>query len=86
MVLKNRIDIHPVTCGTYIVSEEIIQRNDDLNLIVNIDNNSKYCPNIKEGFQYDTLYESYFYTGIWQRLSHKRFALIFRPYYRKEVV
>lgn len=86
MTLKNRVSILPVMCGNYVVSEELIQRNEDLTLIVNIDKNNNHCPNIVEGFQYDTKDESYYYTGIWQRLSHKRFALIFRPHYRKEVV
>lgn len=86
MTLKDRVVILPATCGPYIVSEEVIQRNEDLTLIVNIDKNNSCCPNIVEGFQYDTKDESYYYTGIWQRLPHKRFALIFRPHYRKEVV
>lgn len=84
MILKNNVTIQPVLCGSYIVSEEILQQNDDLTVVVNIDKNNKHRPNIVEGFQYDTKKDSYYYTGIWQRLPHKRFALIFRPYYRKE--
>ena len=84
MTLKDQLIVTPVVCGTYIVSEEVIQRNEDLNLIVNIDKNNPVEPNLVKDYIYETNDMTYYYTGIWQRLPHKRFVLIFRPYYRKE--
>lgn len=84
MTLKDRLIVRPVLCGNYIVSEEVIQRNEDLNLIVNIDKNNSEEPSLVKDYIYETNDMVYYYTGIWQRLPHKRFVLIFRPYYRKE--
>lgn len=84
MTLKDQIIVRPVLCGNYIVSEEVIQRNEDLNLIVNIDKNNSEEPSLVKDYIYETNYMVYYYTGIWKRLPHKRFVLIFRPYYRKE--
>lgn len=86
MTLKDQLIVKPVLCGNYIVSEEVIQRNEDLNLIVNIDKNDPLEPNLVKDYIYETndMTLTYYYTGIWQRLPHKRFVLIFRPYYRKE--
>lgn len=83
MTLKDQLIVRPVLCGSYIVSEEIIQRNEDLNLVVNIDKNNSEEPSLVD-YIYETNDMVYHYTGIWQRLPHKRFVLIFRPYYRKE--
>lgn len=84
MTLKDQLIVRPVLCGNYIVSEEVIQRNEDLNLIVNIDKNNSEEPSLVKDCIYETNDMVYYYTGIWQRLPHKRFVLIFRPYYRKE--
>lgn len=84
MTLKDQLIVRPVLCGNYIVSEEVMQRNEDLNLIVNIDKNNPVEPTLVKDYIYETNDMVYYYTGIWQRLSHKRFVLIFRPYYRKE--
>lgn len=84
MTLKDQLIVRPVICGNYIVSEEVIQRNEDLNLIVNIDKNNPEEPTLVKDYIYETNDMVYYYTGIWQRLLHKRFVLIFRPYYRKE--
>nr|DAJ94754.1 MAG TPA: hypothetical protein [Caudoviricetes sp.] len=84
MTLKDQLIVKPVLCGNYIVSEEVIQRNEDLNLIVNIDKNNSEEPSLVKDYIYETNDMVYCYTGIWQRLPHKRFVLIFRPYYRKE--
>lgn len=84
MTLKDQPIVKPVLCGNYIVSEEVIQRNEDLNLIVNIDKNNSEEPALVKDYIYETNDMVYYYTGIWQRLPHKRFVLIFRPYYRKE--
>lgn len=84
MTLKDQLIVRPVLCGNYIVSEEVIQRNEDLNLIVNIDKNNPEEPTLVKDYIYETNDMVYYYTGIWQRLPHKRFVLIFRPYNRKE--
>lgn len=84
MTLKDQLIVRPVLCENYIVSEEVIQRNEDLNLIVNIDKNNSEEPSLVKDYIYETNDMVYYYTGIWQRLPHKRFVLIFRPYYRKE--
>ena len=84
MTLKDQLIVRPVLCGNYIVSEEVIQRNEDLNLIVNIDKNNPVEPSLVKDYIYETNDMVYYYTGIWQRLPHKRFVLIFRTYYRKE--
>jgi hypothetical protein len=84
MTLKDQLIVKPVLCGNYIVSEEVIQRNEDLNLIVNIDKNNSEEPSLVKDYIYETNDMVYYYTGIWQCLPHKRFVLIFRPYYRKE--
>lgn len=84
MTLKDQLIVRPVLYGNYIVSEEVIQRNEDLNLIVNIDKNNSEEPSLVKDYIYETNDMVYYYTGIWQRLPHKRFVLIFRPYYRKE--
>ena len=84
MTLKDQLIVRPVLCGNYIVSEEVIQRNEDLNLIVNIDKNNPLEPSLVKDYIYETNDMVYYYTGIWQRLPHKRFVLNFRPYYRKE--
>lgn len=84
MTLKDQLIVKPVLCENYIVSEEVIQRNEDLNLIVNIDKNNSEEPSLVKDYIYETNDMVYYYTGIWQRLPHKRFVLIFRPYYRKE--
>lgn len=84
MTLKDQLIVKPVLCGNYIVSEEVIQRNEDLNLIVNIDKNNPVEPTLVKDYIYETNDMVYYYTGIWQRLPYKRFVLIFRPYYRKE--
>ena len=84
MTLKDQLIVKPVLCGNYIVSEEVIQRNEDLNLIVNIDKNNSEEPSLVKDYIYETNDMVYYYTGIWQRLPHKRFDFIFRPYYRKE--
>lgn len=84
MTLKDQLIVRPVLCENYIVSEEVIQQNEDLNLIVNIDKNNSEKPSLVKDYIYETNDMVYYYTGTWQRLPHKRFVLIFRPYYRKE--
>lgn len=84
MTLKDRLIVTPVLCGTYIVSEELIQENEDLHLIVYIDKNNAIEPAIVKDYMYNTHDMIYYYTGLWQHLPNNRFVLIFRPYYRKE--
>ena len=72
MTLKDQLIVRPVLCENYIVSEEVIQRNEDLNLIVNIDKNNSEEPSLIKDYIYETNDMVYYYTGIWQRLPHKR--------------
>lgn len=64
MTLKDQLIVRPVLCGNYIVSEEIIQRNEDLNLIVNIDKNNPLEPTLVKDYIYETNDTTYYYTGV----------------------
>lgn len=62
MTLKDQLIVRPVLCGNYIVSEEVIQRNEDLNLIVNIDKNNSEEPSLVKDYIYETNDMTYYYT------------------------